>query len=68
MKRISLHVPRLTEMEYRQNLLAQPETMAYNRGRAIDAEGYDPATGCIQFPRARLPCSPMQTMRPPNSA
>ncbi len=52
MKRISLHVPRLTEMEYRQNLLAQPETMAYNRGRAIDAEGYDPATGCIQFPRA----------------
>lgn len=51
MKKVSLHVPRLTEMEYRKNLLAQPETMSYNRGKDIDVESYHPDTGCIDFPR-----------------
>lgn len=48
--KLKLHVPGIREMEYRQKLLAQPETMAYNRGQMIDAPGYDVATGCIDFP------------------
>lgn len=49
---IELHVPRLKEMEIRQSWLSDPETMAYNRGRDLGgAEGYDPATGCIDFSR-----------------
>ena len=52
MGRLSLRVPRLRDMEYRQALLSQPDTMAYNRGRDLGgAEGYDPETGCIDFPR-----------------
>lgn len=47
---LKLHTPSIREMEYRQKLLAQPETMAYNRGLALDAEGYHPDTGCIDFP------------------
>lgn len=50
--KLVLHVPGLKEMAYRQGILAQPETMAYNRGQMIDAPGYDAATGCIDFPMA----------------
>lgn len=49
---LKLHVPGLRDMAYRQSLLAQPETMAYNAGQLIDAPGYDAATGCIDFPMA----------------
>lgn len=50
--RIELHVPGLREMAARQAWLADPDTMAYNRGRDLDGtEGYDPATGCIDFSR-----------------
>lgn len=49
---LKLHTPAIREMEYRQRLLAQPETMEYNRGQPLDAEGYDCATGCIDFPVA----------------
>ncbi len=52
MTRLALKIPGLRDMAYRQGLLADPDTMAYNRGRDLDgAEGYDPATGCIDFPR-----------------
>ena len=47
---LELRVPGLRDMAYRQRLLAQPETMAYNRGGAADVPGYDPRTGCIAFP------------------
>lgn len=47
---LELHVPGLREMDARAKWLADPETMAYNRGQAIDADGYDPETGCIDFP------------------
>ena len=50
--RLKLHVPSVKEMGYRQALLAQPETMAYNRGQGMDVPGYDCATGCIDFPMA----------------
>lgn len=50
--KLKLHTPTIKEMEYRQKLLADPETMSYNRGQMLDAEGYDCATGCIDFPIA----------------
>lgn len=51
MRRVKLQVPRLTDMEYRQKILAQPETMSYNRGKDIEVESYHRDTGCIDFPR-----------------
>lgn len=50
--KLKLHVPGLRDMEHRQRWLAQPETMSYNRGQTFDADGYDLATGCIDFPIA----------------
>ena len=52
MTRLSLRTPGLRDMEYRQRLLSDPATMAYNRGRDLGgAEDYDPRTGCIRFSR-----------------
>ncbi|MCQ2437571.1 MAG: GNAT family N-acetyltransferase [Clostridia bacterium] len=48
--RLKLHVPGLKDMSYRQGLLADPDTMSYNAMNGFDAEGYDPSTGCIDFP------------------
>lgn len=50
MNTLKLHVPSIREMDYRQKILAQPETMAYNAGQLYEADGYDAATGCIDFP------------------
>ena len=50
--KLKLHTPGVREMEHRRRWLAQPETMAYNRGQLLDAEGYDCRTGCIDFPPA----------------
>jgi len=49
--RLKLHVPGIRDMEYRQKLLMQPETMSYNRGLGEDIPGYDNETGCIDFPK-----------------
>ena len=32
MNRLYLHIPRLEELDYRQKILLQPDTMAYNKG------------------------------------
>ena len=47
---LKLHVPGIREMDYRQKLLAQPETMSYNANMPYEADGYDVKTGCIDFP------------------
>lgn len=44
-----LHVPTFEELGYRQKLLAQPDTMTYNRGYKLEIENYDNETGCIDF-------------------
>lgn len=49
---LSLHVPAFAELWYRQRLLQDADTMAYNKGYALDFEGYDPKTGCIAFPES----------------
>lgn len=49
---LELRVPGLQDMVARQAWLGDPATMAHNRGRNLGgAEGYDPLTGCIDFPR-----------------
>ncbi|MBR6789963.1 MAG: GNAT family N-acetyltransferase [Oscillospiraceae bacterium] len=49
---LSLHVPAFEELDFRQKLYADPETMTYNRGYAPFA-GYDPVTGIIDFSKDR---------------
>lgn len=48
--RLYLHVPAYEELWYRQCLLADPDTMAYNKGYELGFDGYDKETGCIRFP------------------
>lgn len=48
---LTLKIPFLEDMPFRQAMLSDPETMTYNRGGA-PWEGYDPATGCIAFPES----------------
>lgn len=43
MSGISLHVPEYSELWYRQRLLADPDTMSYNKE-------YSSKNGCIDFP------------------
>ena len=49
-QRVSLHIPEYDELWYRQKILAQPETMNYNKGYNMDFKGYHKDTGCIDFP------------------
>ena len=51
MRGLRLHVPALRELDFRRRLMADPETMAYNRGYT-PWDGYHPKTGCIDFPEA----------------
>ncbi|BCN32584.1 GNAT family N-acetyltransferase [Anaeromicropila herbilytica] len=46
---VYLHIPKYEELDYRKNLMLQPDTMEYNKGCNINHEGYDSVTGCIQF-------------------
>lgn len=46
---LCLHVPLLKELDYRQRILSQPETMSYNKGYELEIENYDNQTGCIYF-------------------
>lgn len=49
-KRVYLHVPELSELWYRKQLMSDLETMSYNKGYD-EYEGYDKETGCIEFPK-----------------
>ncbi len=48
---VHLHIPSLDELLYRQKIMQDPATMAYNKGYDIDSPDYDRETGCILFPR-----------------
>jgi len=48
---IELHIPNLSELDFRQNLLSDPESMSYNKGCELDMPTYHNDTGCIDFPR-----------------
>ena len=49
MNRLYLHIPRLEELDYRQKILLQPDTMSYNKGFHLQFIDYDNETGCIYF-------------------
>lgn len=48
-ERLYLHIPSIEELEYREKLMSQPETMNYNKGYEISFNGYNKETGCIEF-------------------
>jgi hypothetical protein len=47
---LRLYLPQYNELLFREQLLADPETMAFNRFKE-PMEDYHPDTGCIDFPR-----------------
>ena len=47
MKNIKLYTPKESELDFAKNLLADPRTMAYNKGYDFDFPGYDKETGTI---------------------
>ncbi len=49
---LDLSVPKLEDLRYRQHILADPETMSYNKGYDLAFEGYHKDTGCIDFPQS----------------
>ena len=49
MNRLELHVPTIEELDYRQKIMSDPETMSYNKGYDPGFDGYHSDTGCIDF-------------------
>jgi len=49
MNSLKLYVPDLAELNYRKQLLADPETMTFNRHYDLDLPGYDYESGCLDF-------------------
>ena len=45
--------PKAEDLWYEARLLQDPDTMAYNAGYESGSSDYDPATGCIRFPREK---------------
>jgi diamine N-acetyltransferase len=52
MNRLELYVPTIEELDYRQKIMSDPETMSYNKGYDLDFDGYHKDTGCIDFPES----------------
>lgn len=50
---IALHIPSFDELNYRQTILMQRETMSYNKGFEIKNKGYHKDTGCVDFPESQ---------------
>lgn len=51
MTELRLYQPQYHELFFREQLLSDPATMAFNRGKE-PSEDYHPETGCIDFPRS----------------
>lgn len=50
-KKINLHIPRVDELEYREKLLSQEDTMSHQKNKNLASKYYHQKTGCIDFPR-----------------
>ncbi len=50
MKNIQLYIPKVQDLWFRQQCMADPKTMSYNAGYDVHFEGYHFDTGCIDFP------------------
>lgn len=55
MNGLELYKPRLEDLWFRRKLLADPATMAYNRGYELGFPEYHNDTGCIDFPEKNWP-------------
>lgn len=51
MKSISLFVPAVEDLWFRQECMSDPKTMEYNAGYNVSYSGYHYDTGCIDFPK-----------------
>lgn len=52
MDELKLYVPKLNDLRFRQQMMADPATMSYNAGYDLDFVGYHKDTGCIDFPES----------------
>lgn len=52
MEQLRLYVPWLEDLWFRQQMMADPATMAYDAGYDVAFPGYHRDTGCIDFPEA----------------
>lgn len=50
MKKVSLYIPKLEDLWYREKCMSDPDTMSYNAGYDVHYDGYHYETGCIDFP------------------
>ena len=50
MEKLELYTPKLEDLWFHQKMLADPETMSYNKDWDVDYDGYHRETGCIDFP------------------
>ena len=50
MEKLQLYVPKLDDLWFRQEMMADPATMSYNAHWDVAYAGYHPDTGCIDFP------------------
>ncbi|MDC7244221.1 MAG: GNAT family N-acetyltransferase [Sphaerochaetaceae bacterium] len=50
-KIITLYIPLIGEMNYRQKLLMDNQTMNFNKGYNLNNKSYNKETGCIRFPK-----------------
>ena len=51
MKNISLYIPNVEDLWFREECLSDPKTMEYNAGLDVKYNGYHYDTGCIDFPK-----------------
>lgn len=49
MKNIKLYIPKENELDFSKNILADPATMAYNKGYDLTFSGYDKESGTITY-------------------
>ncbi|WP_385899781.1 GNAT family N-acetyltransferase [Tessaracoccus sp. O5.2] len=61
---LRLQVPSRDEFALRQAWLLDPEMMAYNAGWQISHAGYDPGTGCIDWPEDDWPAFEARLAQP----
>lgn len=50
MKNVVLVIPKIDDLWYREQCMADPNTMSYNAGYDVSYSGYHYDTGCIDFP------------------
>ncbi len=51
--RLLLKQPAQSELDFRARILSDPNTMDFNKGLELDFDGYDNATGCIDFNKSK---------------